>query len=382
MSEDIKSPTTRYNGLSQNEIYSMYRQESWLNLTPAEKQDLLQETVNLEAAKYNNVYSAEVSLQEMPSNVSGYETHGKIVMNRDLVVSNVLKSQYGDETITYNVPDGSYRTLETVLHEHQHVLQESILNGKVQTDDATYNALDANDTTLSIVDGQVGSQYLEGETEYALYYMQPCEIDAYKTSQDKVAFIIDSLKEEYGSEPAMDAYLSRMEDEGYEARIAEYNLMFNCDDTPKEIEQVLINTYAHRNEPVNPQIEAAVKAEMIASANQCLNSNKEEAMSKFEPRAVTREEFEATLHDSVNRYYEHSINDPNSPKEDALAETSQMSEKHFDAIEAFNAEASAANLSSLDGVDSDGAGTDGGVGSEGGGIGDSGGVGDGGGVGM
>src|SRR5699024_7436538 len=50
---------------------------------------------------------------------------------------------------------------------------------------------------------------------------------------------------------------------------------------------------------------------------------------------VSLEEYNATLRDSVNAYYEHAMNDPTMSKEEAIKSTAEMSEKYIDAVQEF-----------------------------------------------
>ena len=349
----MKRDLTPYQKLSSMQLYAMYRQETWNGLTESQKLGVLQETVNREAAQHGNVYSAEVSFASMPQHISGYEDNGKITINYDLAVSGEYSYKNGNDTIQFTIPDSGYRTMECLLHEHQHVVQENILNGNIKADEDVRAALEANAPSLSVVDGQLGNQYLSGKNDYALYYMQPMELDAYMVSQNKTAAIISNLKEMYGSDAAMEAYGKRMETEGWQARLQYYNHLFGNENTPEQITKALMNVYNHENTNVQQNIEAAVKAEMIASANQNTNELKEDTMSNqtFQPTAVTREQFEATLHDSVNNYYQHALNDPQLSHEEALEETSQMAEQYYDAVAEFDTAEAEAAPSVSDGAD-------------------------------
>lgn len=56
----------------------------------------------------------------------------------------------------------------------------------------------------------------------------------------------------------------------------------------------------------------------------------------FDPnKSVSLEEYNATLRDSVNAYYEHAMNDPTMSKEEAIKSTAEMSEKYIDAVQEF-----------------------------------------------
>lgn len=337
----MNSTSTLYQNLSSTQLYAMYRQEIWTGLSESEKLNVLQETVNREAALYGNVYSTKVSFENLPSHISGYENAGHISINRNLAVHGVYSFKNGNNTIHYTIPDSGWQTLESLFHEHHHVVQENILNGRIDADESVRAVLEANASSLSVVDGQLGSQYLSGKTDYALYYMQPIELDAYMVSQKKTAEVISSLKSVYGNDAAMKKYTVRMETEGWQARVKRYNQLFGNEKTPEQIAKALMNVYNHKNLEVQANIETAVKAEMIASANQHTNELKEDfttmSNNTFQPTSVTREQFEASLHNSVNNYYEHALNDPQMTQEEAIAETAQMSENHFEALAEFDA---------------------------------------------
>ena len=53
---------------------------------------------------------------------------------------------------------------------------------------------------------------------------------------------------------------------------------------------------------------------------------------------VTAQEYDQTLRDTVNAYYEHAINDPNMSQDEALSSTVQMAEEYLAASEEFQAE--------------------------------------------
>jgi len=76
----------------------------------------------------------------------------------------------------------------------------------------------------------------------------------------------------------------------------------------------------------------------------------------FDPnKPVSLEEYNATLRDSVNAYYEHSLNDPTMSKEEAIKSTAEMGEKYIDAVQEFSGitgDATTAGVSMNEGVQS------------------------------
>lgn len=68
---------------------------------------------------------------------------------------------------------------------------------------------------------------------------------------------------------------------------------------------------------------------------------------------VTREQYDQTLRDGVNQFYEHQMNDPNVSQEEAIATTAQMAENYQNAVNEFDnnvqAEAEGQATESIDG---------------------------------
>lgn len=253
-----------FSQLSDRQLYGMYRPAAWGGLRPAERLELLQETVNREGCCQTNV-----SFAPMEPNISGFEKGGEIVLNEEMVVRDQMTCRFDGQAVTYRPPDIGYRMLETVLHEHRHAVQEKIILGQIPVDCATRARLAANDTTFSLFDGRVVSQYLKGETEAALYYLQPCELDAYRTSQDRTVEILRDIQSQYGPDSAMEAYTQRLEDEGWQAQVDRANAAYQCLDVPEEIAKALLHVYTNGAEPAaKAGVGRAVWAEMVVSAEQ------------------------------------------------------------------------------------------------------------------
>lgn len=68
----------------------------------------------------------------------------------------------------------------------------------------------------------------------------------------------------------------------------------------------------------------------------------------FEPKPVTLEEYNQSLRDTVNAYYEHAMQDPSMTEEDAIQSTAEMSEKYLDAVEEFQQEQDMQNETEVD----------------------------------
>ena len=68
----------------------------------------------------------------------------------------------------------------------------------------------------------------------------------------------------------------------------------------------------------------------------------------FAPKPVTFEEYNQSLRDTVNAYYEHAMQDPSMTEEDAIQSTAEMSEKYLDAVEEFQQEQDMQNETEVD----------------------------------
>lgn len=68
----------------------------------------------------------------------------------------------------------------------------------------------------------------------------------------------------------------------------------------------------------------------------------------FDPKPVTLEEYNQSLRDTVNAYYEHAMQDPSMTEEDTIQSTAEMSEKYLDAVEEFQQEQDMQNETEVD----------------------------------
>ena len=342
---------TRYGNLSNNQLYAMFRESTYSKLGESEKLELLQETVNRDALEKGEVGAPEVRFADLPANESGNAVNGVINVNRDMAVNGTQSLEYSGQTIQHSISDYNVQSLNTVLHENTHCFQDQIIDGTRTIEDAQKTAeYQANSFTSSAVlqDGryQLGSQYLIGETAngYYCYYFQSTERDAFLSAEERTAAILRGLTEKYGTEPSFEAYAKSVELTGYHATEREAIERFQNPNFERDLNQTLQNQYFGTNVPVDKNTEAAVKAEMVAThkslQQQITQANnlsaKEDTKMPFDQnKPVSLEEYNATLRDSVNAYYEHAMNDPTMSKEEAIKSTAEMSEKYIDAVQEF-----------------------------------------------
>ena len=342
---------TRYGNLSNDQLYAMFRESTYSKLGESEKLELLQETVNRDALEKGEVGAPEVRFADLPANESGNAVNGVINVNRDMAVNGMQSFEYNGQTIQHLISDYNVQSLNTVLHENTHCFQDQIIDGTITIEDAQKTAeYQANSFTSSAVlqDGryQLGSQYLIGETPngYYCYYFQSTERDAFLGAEERTAAILSGLTEKYGTEPSFEAYAKSVESTGYHATEREAIERFQNPNFEQDLNQTLQNQFFGTNVPVDKNTEAAVKAEMVATykslQQQITQANnlsvKEDTKMPFDPnKPVSLEEYNATLRDSVNAYYEHAMNDPTMSKEEAIKSTAEMSEKYIDAVQEF-----------------------------------------------
>lgn len=340
---------TRYGNLSNDQLYSMFGESTYSKLGENEKLDLLQETVNRDAMEKGMISVPEVRFADLPANESGNAANGVINVNREMAVNGTQSFEYNGQVIQHVVSDYNVQSLNTVIHENIHCLQNQIIDGTITSDDAGKTAeYQANSFTSSAVlqDGkyQLGSQYLTGETAngYFCYYFQATERDAFLGAEEKTALILNGLTKKYGTEPSFEAYSRSVETTGYHATEQEAIARFQNLNFERDLNQTLQNQYFGTNVPVEKNTEAAVKAEMVATykglqqqITQNNNSTKEDKKMSFNPNPVSLDEYNATLRGSVNTYYVHAMNDPTISREDAIKFTAEMSEKYLDAVEEF-----------------------------------------------
>ena len=348
---------TRYGEVSDGHLYSMFRESAYARLSESEKLDLLQEVVNRDAMEKGEIGAPEVRFAELPVNESGNAADGVIQVNRDMAVSGVQTFEYKGQTVQHRMDDYNCQTLNTILHENMHCFQDQVIDGTIQIDDLQLTSeYQANSYTNSIVfqngKGQWGSQYMTGETAngYYMYYFQATERDAYRTTEEKTASILQELSGKYGTEASFETYTKSMATTGYQAMEQKAILEFQNPNFEKDLNQVLQNQYFGTNVEVDKNTEEAVKAEMIATyqnlyeqLGESTAANEDVKMS-FDPRPVSLEE------------YNQAVQNPAAADEEVYEEAEETAEKGPEAdtqSQQENEEASVSDEDITDGIDSD-----------------------------
>lgn len=271
---------TRYGKLSDMQLYSLYRESSYSKLSEEEKLDLLQETANRDALERGEIGAPKVQFANLPVNEIGNAGDGVIKIDRDLAIHGIRNTEYKGQIVRYSVSDYNIQSLNTVLHENIHCFQDQIIDGTIKIDNAQLTQeYQANTFVYTPVlrNGryQLGSHYLEGETAngYYLYYFQATERDAHLTAEKKTESILNELVQKYGTEASFEAYARYVEREGYAVIEQEAMKEFQNPNFIKDLNQTLKNQYFGTDVPVDANMEAAVKEEMVATYYKELQQN-------------------------------------------------------------------------------------------------------------
>ena len=348
---DYGAHPTQYGNLSDGNLYAMYRESVYRSLSESQKLDLLQETVNRDAAARGEAGSPRVQFENMPSRTDGYAEKGVISVNRDLAVNGTRTATYQGKTLQHTINDYNIQSLVTVLHENVHCYQDQIIDGTIRNADPQLAAeYRANDFTISMVQQgnnlDFGSQYLTGETSngYYFYYFQATERDAFRWSEEEASRIVQELTAKYGMEPSFEAYEKTLQANGYSVMEVEVIQRFQNPDFVKDLNQVLMNQYYDTHKSVDARTEQAVKNEMVQSrqalqpvTTRSLSTGKEQQNMSFQYTPMTVEEYDQFLRNAVNEYYVHAMNDPNMSGEEALRTSGEAAERYLTAVEEYKA---------------------------------------------
>ncbi len=277
---------TCFRNESNSRLYSSFRENIYTNLSESQKLELLQEVVNRAALDRGEVGAPEVRFENLSPRTWGEAGNGVIKINRDMAVKGVSKCTYNGQTIEKAIPSYNCQALNTVIHENEHCFQDQITDGTIQIDDKQLsNEYLSNRFTTSVIENDdrilLGSQYMTGETPngYFLYYFQSTERDAHLEAENKTLDILYNVSKEYGAEPSFETYYRYVLATGYQATEQEAIQRFQNPDFVKELNQTLQNTYFGTDVPVDPQIEQAVKDEMVATHISLMNGAKHDGIS-------------------------------------------------------------------------------------------------------
>lgn len=281
---------TIYEGLQSDvnnySLYSRFLKDNWCNLNESERLNLLQEVADIQAYEYGGRYSVVVSFENMGNHISGYQIGNQIKLNRNMFVNDKLVESYNGRQIEFDLVDSNWQALETVLHEGRHVFQDNAVKGVVPCSKALKDVFAANCFTVTIVDGERASQYMLGENNYALYYLNPTELDAYRISQQKTQQIISGLQILGLEDKSIETYIRNLHNNGYEAKLDRFRNEFDNQNVDKEVENVLVNIYYGKDTCVDKVIEGCVKRDMVDSQKVLDQENRKDVNSMSKQKYI------------------------------------------------------------------------------------------------
>ncbi|BFK63008.1 hypothetical protein I260019D6_23170 [Dorea longicatena] len=365
-------------------LYSNFSYNKWNQLDIDTKWKYLQELENYFAAEQGR---PAVKVLMVPSkDIDGYygeysSDENAIYINRDLVEYGTLLGPVDKNHPT--MLDANMQLFDTIAHEGYHAYQNyAIEHPGFHKDVKQVKEWAINDENVKIFD--------EGDE----YLVQPQERDAWKYGSEKTREAFDEIEKYYGAEPGRAMYEKSVEDnsyenalerlwnnnpdglnqmykemmDAYEERYRENNSTVNLDsitvDEYDAISREAVNRYyehlknnpslsnedvmrmtgemsekyfsaveeyknaVQQKEKSEDRVEKENRTEKYEAQNQ-------ENRSIFNSDRVSVEEYDKTLRDQVNKYYEHLKNDPSLSNEDVMRMTEEMSEKYLTAVEEY-----------------------------------------------
>ena len=278
---------------NQRELYSHFAYNNWKQLDTEKKWEYLQELENYFATEQGRpaVKILLDSSKNLDGNYGEYVPEENVIyINRDLVEYGTLIGPV-DEQHPERL-DANMQLFDTVAHEGYHAYQNyAIKHPGFHGDEKQVAEWAINDVKF----------FEEGDE----YWVQPQERDAWKYGSEKTKEAFDEIEKYYGAEPGRKSYEKTVADSSYD----------------KALKRLQVK---------NPDGLNQMYREMQAAYEEQYQKN-----STFNPDLVTLEQYDKTLRDQVNRYYEHLKNNPSLSREDVMRMTSEMSEKYLASVEEY-----------------------------------------------
>ncbi len=193
-----RGPATRYAGLGDAGLLSLFSTDQWGKLSFAEKIDACQEVENRYAAAHG-CEPCTVRAEPMTGATFGYQDGRSICLNESVVRDGTFLTEDVDENgatvlVPMDVRASNWQTLETVFHEGTHGLQESR--------------------------GQVPGVYFDPESDYDIYRIQPIEKEAFEAGQENTLRAIAVVQGETGRlDPSAADYVEAVKAASYQASL-------------------------------------------------------------------------------------------------------------------------------------------------------------------
>ena len=364
--------------VNRRELYSNFSYNKWNQLDTGSKWKCLQQLENHFAAEQGRpaVKVLPISSKEVRGDYGGYDPDKNVIyINRDLVEYGTL---VGPVDINHPTQlDANMQLFDTIAHEGYHAYQGyAIKHPGFHKDMKQVKEWAINDRNVKYF--RRGDEYL----------VQPRERDAWKYGSEKTREAFDEIEKYYGTEPGRAMYEKPVEDNSYENALE--RLWNNNPDALNQMYKEMMDAYEERYrennstvnlDPITVDEYDAISREAVNRYYEHLKNNpslsnedvmrmtgdmsekyfsaveeyknavqqkeksedrgeKENRTEKYEaqnpenrsifnPDRVSVEEYDKTLRDQVNKYYEHLKNDPSLSNEDVMRMTEEMSEKYL-----------------------------------------------------
>lgn len=345
--------------VNRRELYSNFSYNKWNQLDTGSKWKCLQQLENHFAAEQGRpaVKVLPISSKEARGAYGGYDPDKNVIyINRDLVEYGTL---VGPVDINHPTQlDANMQLFDTIAHEGYHAYQGyAIKHPGFHKDMKQVKEWAINDRNVKYF--RRGDEYL----------VQPRERDAWKYGSEKTREAFDEIEKYYGTEPGRAMYEKSVEDNSYENALE--RLWNNNPDALNQMYKEMMDAYEERYrennstvnlDPITVDEYDAISREAVNRYYEHLKNNpslsnedvmrmtgdmsekyfsaveeyknavqqkeksedrgeKENRTEKYEaqnpenrsifnPDRVSVEEYDKTLRDQVNKYYEHLKNDP------------------------------------------------------------------------
>ena len=353
--------------VNRRELYSNFSYNKWNQLDTGSKWKCLQQLENHFAAEQGRpaVKVLPISSKEVRGDYGGYDPDKNVIyINRDLVEYGTL---VGPVDINHPTQlDANMQLFDTIAHEGYHAYQGyAIKHPGFHKDMKQVKEWAINDRNVKYF--RRGDEYL----------VQPRERDAWKYGSEKTREAFDEIEKYYGTEPGRAMYEKSVEDNSYENALE--RLWNNNPDALNQMYKEMMDAYEERYwennstvnlDPITVDEYDAISREAVNRYYEHLKNNpslsnedvmrmtgdmsekyfsaveeyknavqqkeksedrgeKENRTEKYEaqnpenrsifnPDRVSVEEYDKTLRDQVNKYYEHLKNDPSLSNEDVM----------------------------------------------------------------
>ena len=213
--------STRFSSLSDVELKTLVSSTCWFRpeMDYGARLEACQELENRLAVEDGTTPRLVVG-EDMDGATFGCQQGSLIRMNSNVLEDGVFRARYTDEQGEAQVQEmgvmaPNWSVFDTVCHEHQHCVQEDL--GFSQ-----------------------GPAYIQAESDYALYRIQPDERDAFAMGERKTFQALSEVGDYLGyPDPAQGDYLASVAEDDYDRALARARLTYGDDNIQQAVDNVI-----------------------------------------------------------------------------------------------------------------------------------------------